>query len=683
MLKPGVNLPTTTSKDDYILLAGGFDQITPTLQIKSGFARVMQNFECNTSGGYTRIAGYERTDGRPSPSDATYIAVTLTITGTIAVGDTIYGTTSAATGEVAYISGSLMVYTKAVGNLQVGESIKTPDAAGTVQATVTALDGAEETDDFDARMRYAAAEIYRADIGAVTGSGVIRGVIYYGGTLYAFRDNAGATALAIYKATTAGWALVPTPNTLSFTLGTAEYAAGATISKGGVSATVKRVCLESGTWLGGTAAGKIIIGAVTGGPFTAGVSAGGGACTLAGAETAVTLLPGGSVDFDIGTVGAERLVYVADGVNKAFEFNGDYVAPITTGSSPDVPSHVMVHQGHLFLSFDNSVQHSGIGEPFNYTALAGAGEFLADGSVTAMRVLPGQQSTGAAAICHEAGTQIVYGTAEPFQLVSYEDSAGVKAGTAQRLGQLFIMDDRGVMSMTASQNYGNFIASTLTANIRPWIKERRNLATASVVNREKNQYRLFFSDGSGLYATIANGKLLGMGTVYFPDKVRCACFGETPDGNETSFFGGDDGWVYRLDAGTSFDGEAIDYELTLVPANQGNPRIVKRYRKATFEIQSDYYAEFAVTFELAYSSTSREQQFDSTLVTSPLAGVSYDTGSTWDVLTWDGRALAPEDVEVLGSGENIVTRVLGSSAICQPFTLNSVLLTYSARKRLR
>ncbi len=49
---------------DLIRLAGGLDQVTPTLTLPPGFARKAANFECNVSGGYTRIAGYERFDGR-------------------------------------------------------------------------------------------------------------------------------------------------------------------------------------------------------------------------------------------------------------------------------------------------------------------------------------------------------------------------------------------------------------------------------------------------------------------------------------------------------------------------------------------------------------------------------------------------------------------------------------------
>lgn len=678
-----LKLPDTTSRDEYIRLRGGFDLLTPLLDLKAGVAREMQNWECSITGGYTRVAGYERFDGRPNPSEATYLTLTANVTGTIAVGDTIYGATSGATGVVTYRSGTLVAYTKSSGSFQAGESIKVPNAAGAVQGSVTDLGGSETDADFDARMLAAAADEYRGDILAVPGSGPIRGLVYYRGTLYAFRDNAGATALAIYKSSAGGWTSVPLLNTISFTAGTSAYTAGSTLTQGGASATIKRVCLESGTWAGGTAAGKLIIGTVTGGPFAAGAAAGGGACTLSGAEAAITLQPGGTMEFAIGTVEANSLVYGCDGVNKAFEFDGEYLAPITTGNSPDAPGHVMVHSGHLFLSFANSVQNSGTGLPFNWTATAGAAEFLADGEVSGMKPMQGNQGTAAAAISNDQSTQILYGTSDQdFQLVTFDNTAGAKPMSMQRLGELFMLDDRGVVSLAATQAYGNFAPSAITLNIRPWLQSRRNIVTASLVNREKSQYRLFFSDGSGLYVTLANGRLLGCGVVQFPDIVRCACEAETSDGAETAFFGSDDGVVYRLDAGTSFDGDAIDHNMTLVYSHQGGPRINKRYRRATFEVQSDAYATFDVTFDLAYGSTEREQQSDADTIAIAMQTGAWDSGA-WDSLTWDGRALAPETLSIDGSGENLSVRIAGSSAICQSFTINSLILTYSVRGRKR
>jgi hypothetical protein len=683
MLNPKLkNLPASTSQDQYIQLRGGLDQLTPTLSLKPGAARDARNFECSITGGYSRIAGYERFDGRPNPSDATYLTMTLNVTGALAAGDAMTGVTSAATGVVIYRSGSLVVYTKSTGTFVAAETI---NVGGTARATVTMLGGGEDAVDFDVRMRALAADVYRADIGQVPGSGQGRGGFYFDGVMYAFRNNAGATALALYKGTSAGWVNVAMPFSVGFSTGTNDFVEGEVVTQGANTATVKRVCLQSGSWGAGTAAGRLILTQPAPGAFAAGAATGslGGAATLTGASAQIVLLPGGLVEFDIGTVASARRVYGIDGVNKAFEFDGTTYVPIVTGNAVDVPKRVMVHVGHLFLAFDNSVQHSGIGTPFTWTATSGAGELLADGDVMVMKRLPGDQSTGAAAICHESGTQILYGSSETdFKLAPYEDSAGAKARTGQRLGQLLVLDDTGVVSMSTTQAFGNFASSTLTLNIRPWLQARRNIATGSLLIKDKNQYRLFFSDGSGLYITIANGKMIGAMPVVFPDVVRWCCAGETPDGAETAFFGSDDGYVYRLEAGTSFDGDAIDWDLTLAFSNQKSPRQNKRYRHATLEVQGESYAAFGVAFDFAYGSTERAQQ-DTTTTAEVLLAPSYWDSFVWDAFTWDGRNLAPSEVSIDGSGENIAARITGASAQFEAFTLNSLILTYSPRGRKR
>jgi hypothetical protein len=170
--------------------------------------------------------------------------------------------------------------------------------------------------------------------------------------------------------------------------------------------------------------------------------------------------------------------------------------------------------------------------------------------------------------------------------------------------------------------------------------------------------------------------------VVFPDVVRWCCAGETPDGAETAFFGSDDGYVYRLEAGTSFDGDAIDWDLTLALSNQKSPRQNKRYRHATLEVQGESYAAFGVAFDFAYGSTERAQQ-DTTTTAEVLLAPSYWDSFVWDAFTWDGRNLAPSEVSIDGSGENIAARITGASAQFEAFTLNSLILTYSPRGRKR
>lgn len=58
-----------------VAFAGGLDLTTPTLRLQPGALRDVLNFEVAQFGGYTRVAGYERIDGQPSPSAATWVMI--------------------------------------------------------------------------------------------------------------------------------------------------------------------------------------------------------------------------------------------------------------------------------------------------------------------------------------------------------------------------------------------------------------------------------------------------------------------------------------------------------------------------------------------------------------------------------------------------------------------------------
>lgn len=670
-------------------LGGGLDQVTPTLSLAPGTARNAVNFECSITGGYTRIAGYERFDGRTNPSDASYSTLTAAITGSIAAGNTITGATSGATGVVFVVSGSTVGYTKATGTFQAAETL---NVGGVGQGTVTALGPATAlTSQQSAQYLNLAADAYRADIQVVPGSGPVRGVVFYNGVVYAWRNNAGGTALVMHKSTSTGWSAVAYGFELAFTNGTSELVDGNTVTgqTSGATGTIRRVVLESGSWSGHDAAGRLIFASVTG-TFQTGEHIRIGGTTYAhagGAQTAITALPSGRVEAVVanfgGNVNTTRL-YGCDGVNRAFEYDfaqAVYV-PLSTGMTSDRPGHIAFHKNHLFLSFGSSVQHSAIGDPYVWSPVFGAGEIALVDTVTAFLVLAGDQSTGAMAIYADDNTFMLYGTSSAdWNLVSYNVGTGAKEFSAQNLVSSFAFDDRGIMSLRTSLNYGNFDASALTLNIRPFVQQRRNLVTASSVNREKSQYRVFFSDGSGLYSTLVNDKYAGSMPVQFAHAVACMTEGENPDGSETAFFGSTNGYVYRLDVGTSFDGDEIGASLILTYDAVKSPRLLKRWRRASLEIDGSAYAEFSFNYSLAYSSTDVPQGLQETYSTNLSA--SFWDRSTWDSFIWDGRTLAPSEVEVVGTGENIAVQITCNSDYSAPFTVNSIILHYSMRRGLR
>ncbi|NDH66188.1 MAG: hypothetical protein EBY26_07465 [Microbacteriaceae bacterium] len=380
--------------------------------------------------------------------------------------------------------------------------------------------------------------------------------------------------------------------------------------------------------------------------------------------------------------GGGSRVYGADGVNYGFEFDGTVYTRIRTGMTIDTPDHVVVHKQHLFFSFNNSVQFSGIADQYNWSPIIGAGEIAMNSAVTAFLIQPGNQSTGALAIYTDDNTSVLYGTSSAtFSLVSFNIGTGAKAFSCQNINASYSFDDRGVINMATTLNYGNFDSASLTLNIRPFIQNHRTLVTASGVSREKGQYRVFFSDGTAIYVTLSNGQYMGTMPMQFVNPVACMAEGEKSDGSETSFFGSTNGYVYRLDAGTSFDGVSIPSSLTLVFNAIGSPRLLKRFRKAALEITGSSYAQFAFSYDLGYATTEINQETSTSYATN-LAASFWDS-AYWDNFVWDGRTLAPSEVEVKGTAENISIRIASDSAEYQPFTINSAILHYTPRRGLR
>ena len=229
-------------RQEMIRFLGGFDTETPPISMPSGFCKsVPQNFECGVMGGYARVIGYERYDGRPSPSAAVAYVIDITLTGAIAVGDTVTGVTSAATAVVIAVVSGYIVVTKVTGTFVSGEVL---NVAAAPQATTTSATHGASTALLRAQYTNLAADEYRDDIAAPTGSGDSLGGVRFGGVTYTWRDAADGLSTNIWKSSATGFQQVTLYNEISFTVGAvAVPAEGATLTQGAVTATLKRVVL--------------------------------------------------------------------------------------------------------------------------------------------------------------------------------------------------------------------------------------------------------------------------------------------------------------------------------------------------------------------------------------------------------------------------------------------------------
>jgi len=678
-----MKLPAVPVQTDYTKFIGGLDLVSPALSIKPGNTLAAMNYEPGVFGGYPRIDGFERKDGRTSPSDATYHYATVTLIGTVAVGNTITGNTSAATGVVVVKTSTEIAITKVVGTFVSGETF-TISAVTVGTLTSVPLQRGYADGYSDAVALAAAADNYRADIGRPTGSGEIRGVCMYKGSLYAFRDNAGATAGGMWKETAGGWTAVTLFSSISFGTGTGTIADGNSITglTSGAVAIVRRAVLQSGAW-GSNATGRLIISSIVG-TFQSGESLRVGGVTQATSTslaTAITLPAGGHYEFDNYnfTGSADTLkMYGANGVGTAFEFDGTTLTPIVTGMTPDTPSYVKAHKKQLFLSFRGSSQNSGIGTPYQWTPVTGAAEIGVGDAITGYQT---QTGDSLAIFSRNSTNQLQGSSVADFVLSSISPETGGIGHTAQNIGVTYALDDRGIIQISSTQAYGNFTSATVSRLAQPVIDAIRSLVVASSVYKTRNQYRLYGNDGSGVIMTIEGTQVVGITQFQYPVNVSCACSGEDSAGKDVVFFGADNGYVYQADKGSSFDGEAIEAYLRMPFNNMRSPRSRKRYRKAVLEMTAVGYSSIRFQPEFTYGDSDIASHVTATETVQGAGG--YWDVDDWETFYYDARSVSSPEFGITGTGLNMSGIFYSNSAIDLGHTLQGILTHYTPRRLSR
>lgn len=674
-------LPQVRTTPDTLYLQGGLDLISPPGMAKPGTCRFALNYEQEFGGGYRRVGGIERFDGRFRPHEASYAV--LGVSGgltDIAVGDAVDGSISGASGTVCWVTTDMVAITAITGGpFVIGDHLMEGAVdAGTVTDDEPVVDGF-----VDNEISYGAAEIYRALISAPAGSGPVRGVFILNSNVYCFRDSAGESK--IYKATAGGWTEVPLFSQVSFDGGSSAYTEGSVLSQGGATATVKRVVLESGEWGAGTAAGRLIIDPIAG-TFAAGAAAGGGACNLLGAASQITRTAGGRVDavvYNFTASTATRRLYGCDGTNAEFEFDGEVYVPISTGMGAVRASHVACFRNHLFYLYVGELQHSGIGQPYKWAPVFGAAALGTGGVGTGLVTVSGSESSAALMVMCRDAVWVLYGTSAldwNFQQIAEE--AGAQAGSVQALpGGPMSFDTDTFRQFSPTQSFGNFSFESASRKVDPLL--RGATPKCSVLVKGRSMYRCFFSDGLFVTATF-NGKEWAWMPLDYGIVIECAVGGEI-NGQYRVFYGGADGMVYEADVGRSFDGGEIEAGIRLSSNANGGMSVIKQYRHV--EVKSETESAFELAVGAEFSDSDPEAAGVSTESMTNYRRV-YGAGLFWDFASWDRAywdvALANKvRYPIHGQGESVSLLVRSLSMYELPHTLKLITIFFTPRRLSR
>lgn len=697
----------------FAALAGGLDLVTSPLAMKAGRALAGYNYE-PVDDGYKRIDGLERFDGQPRPSAASYVFLRFDAGNTaLTAGQVVTGLTSGATGKLL-IAGVLESGTyggsDAAGYLVLGAVTGSYDdnealqVGGVTKATAAddSIEFGAPTDANNVTWARLAIETARALIQPVPGSGRILGVWMFKGVVYAWRNNAGATAAVMYKSTSSGWSAVALGLTLPFTSGgVTEITAGQTITgaTSGATAVLTRVVKTSGTWAGGDAAGYFVMATKTGNFVAENINVGASPnlATIAANATATTFSPNGRYELTNHNFyggSTTEAMYGVNGVDKAFEFDGTIFSPISTGRGDDKPIHIAVSGERLYLALRGGVFDCCVtGTPQVFDGTLGAAEFGVGHEITGLV----GDVLDALFVFANSLVKVLYGrSSTDFVLKTLSGSAGGIEWTMQDIINLTYLDQGGIRNTNATQNYGNFSIGTQSRYIRKLLdRKKKNGVTpiASLRCRRKTQYRLFYDDGTGLIMYLGKTRNEGGEAVSVPEilpfdlsfEISCCCSVEDTDETERMFVGSETGgYVYELDAGTSIDGQPLESALRLAFDACKAPSRNKRFHMMFLDVDKPASAadggtdlSLRLSAEFSYAAPDqppvREQSFAVT------GGGGFWNENDYNDFYWSqevfGRAVAHID----GQGTNISPSLYCSATYEQPHTIHSYELRYSYR----
>lgn len=706
-------------------LKGGLDVVTPALTVKPGHCLAMWNFEPWYQGGYRRIPGYERFDGSPKPSDATFTAFDIDTVVGLSIGNTVTGDGSGTTGVVCGIWDDDGTYGS--------DTIAVTKVVGSGFLDAETLDTATYLITSEPLLRYApsisleedwllAAETeYRADIAVVPGAGPVRGVWQRQADIYAVRDNVGVTAGILHKASVTGWTTtgITMAEYIRFTTG---VAAGATVAEGdtvtctvgGETATIHRIVLNGGSvaW-DGSGEGYLVLTNISG-VFQTGTIESPGATVIAN-------VTGDTIPFAFSDGGAYRFInhnffggaatyrtYGCNGIDPAFEIDENgIVSPILMPTNPlitlpgsgitptNTPFLIEEHRGHLFLAFEGgSAQHSVPGEPLVWQSFLGAGEFGLGDDITAMTSIVGNTLI----LSTRRETRGLFGTDNTtWELRVVAEQSGSKLFGSQKIDTVYSLDDLGITSVARSDQYGDFISATVSQRIQPIVNAQRQKLNDTTIVRESNQCRFYFNDNTVLIMYVPAGSQsesrqagttivkaeFGYANYDIPVKLIYNTDDET--GKERTYFATDDatwqGYVFEDQIGRNFDGEVITSYVRTVFNQINSPSHRKKFRRADLEVNTRNALQIRVLSELDYSAP--EVPINLFEVEELLGGGGFFGTDNWDEFYWDGQAISSARAELRGSGENISFEVFNESAKAEPWTIQSLTVHYDLRRLQR
>lgn len=625
-----------------------------------GSARLLKNFEPSVDGGYKRIEGFSKYDtatvppyGFPKVHGSGQTGTTLII-GNIFITPEVNDTFT-----IAGVTGTYSINNVSYDNTNKRATLTLSTSLASSPADLAAITFAAHT-------------------------GLIKGVAAWESSVIALRNN------SLYKSTGSGWTKINVPSYGTVLVNGAGQTGSSLIMDG----------LTDNPKVGDTftiSGVEKVYTVLT----TATVTSGGATLSISPAlasspadNAAVTWLTSNYSESEKLRTSKYRIsttskIVGVDGINYPFIYDGSTYTVLDATTDLLGVSFAAFHKNHLVFAKGDKIIFSSPYTDTDFNAANGSGIISIGGAITGIIVF----REALIIFTEKSISQITGNTSADFVLQSITRNVGcVASDTIQEIGgDIMFLGPEGLRLLGATDRTGDFNLGVVSKVIQ---QEATDLILASssfssVVIKQKSQYRIFGYNSS---VTPSSSKGI-LGTQMTADNTASIAWAETTgiksyvadsdykNQTETIVFAHADGYVYRMESGSSFDGTNIiaSFATPYVPIN--DPRVRKTFYKLFLYTDPLGSVTTSVNLKLDFDDVGSIQPETITLSNTTGSVGFYGTSTAkYGTTVYGDRLKRLFQTQVVGSAFSVSLQFVSNSAD-PPFSVDAATLEYSTHDR--
>jgi hypothetical protein len=383
-------------------------------------------------------------------------------------------------------------------------------------------------------------------------------------------------------------------------------------------------------------------------------------------------------------IGPLKLIY-CDGANPASLWDGSTVTSISGPLAPADPQYLTDFKNAGFYAGMSSnpqeIVYTAPASPDDFDPANGAGSFVVDEPVTGMTVFRDSMYIFSASRIY----RLTGSSQADYVLTPITRNIGCRNGWTIKefAGDIVFLGPDGLRTIAGTDKIGDVELGSISKQVQELFQDENKVDQFdSLVIPNKTQYRIFFSDLTTLPENTKGVTCTRKenGYEYATTKsIKPSCT-DTEEylGEYFVIFGGFNGYVYRLEDGTTFDGRPVIGRYRSADITAGDPGIRKAFQRIiiNYKPEGTVSTNLYVRYDYESSEVPRPDAypFDSTRIVA-----LYGTGR-YGFVTYGGQSNPLIRQAIEGSGFSVALRVI-DQGLSDPYSLKGFQLEFTTAAR--